>query len=272
MRAVLFAILLLGVFSAARCAEGARSTAPLVQPVPRPAHLPDGEPNWTGFWTPIGGLLDKNFGPGATIPPVDPNAAGSQEGIPPHAALKSPYKERYERQLEAAREGKVLSDPPARCLPPGMPEMMVGVYGLEILQTAGQVTITSEWGPESRRIWTDGRKHPDPDDILPSYGGHSIGYWEGDVLIADTAYVRADVRLDESGLPHSANMRLKERFHSPKPGILVDEITIDDPMAYIAPWTITKRYRYRPELNLEEYVCEENNRNVGPNGEPVFKK
>jgi hypothetical protein len=257
---------------AAWAADQSRSATAAVQPAPRPARLSDGEPNWTGFWTRIGGLLDRNFGPGGAIPPISANAAGSQDEIPPHAALKSPYKERYERLLKASREGKVLSDPPARCLPPGMPDMMGAVYGLEILQTAGQVTLTSEWGPESRRIWTDGRKHPDPDDVLPSYGGHSIGHWEGDVLVADTMYVREDVRLDESGLPHSANMRLKERFYSPMPGILVDEITIDDPTAYVAPWKIIERYRYRPELSLEEYVCEENNRNVGPNGEPVFNK
>jgi len=40
--------------------------------------------------------------------------------------------------------------------------------------------------------------------------------------------------------------------------------TYDDPEAYVASWTDKRTYRYRADLKLQEFVCEENNRNVDP--------
>ena len=38
-----------------------------------------------------------------------------------------------------------------------------------------------------RRIAMEpGRKHPSEDDLIPSYFGDSIGWWEGDTLVVDT--------------------------------------------------------------------------------------
>lgn len=214
--------------------------------------------------------MDRNFGPGAVASaPAATN--GAQTPPPPHAPLRSPYKEKYEATLAESARGVVTFDPTALCLPPGMPRMMKATYGIELLQTAGQVTITSEWQAASRRIWTDGRKHPPEDELLPSYAGHSIGRWEGDTLVVDTVGVRDDVLIDQSGLPISTKLRITERIRQTEPGLLVDEITIDDPLVFTAPWTMRNRYRYRPDLDLQEYVCLENNRNVGANGEPEFK-
>jgi hypothetical protein len=239
------------------------------QQAPQPARLPDGKPNWTGFWTPRGGIMDRNFGPGATA--SAPRPAGAQVQASISSPLKSPYKEKYEAMRKASAEGTVIYDPSGLCIPSGMPRMMGGIYGLEILQTPGQVTITSEFGMVSRRIWTDGRKHPPLDELLPTYTGHSIGHWEGDVLVVDTIGIRSDVLIEQSGLPLSEQMRITERFYQLEPGILADDITLDDPTVYTAPWKQERRYRFRPELNLQEFVCLENNRNVGDNGEPVFK-
>jgi hypothetical protein len=234
-----------------------------------PRRLPDGHPNWTGFWTPVGGLLDQNFGPGSRAPPPQ-KSNGAQARVVPQAELRSPYKERYQALLDAAARGEVGRDPAALCLPPGMPRMMRAVYGIEILQTPGQVTITSEWQAASRRIWTDGRRHPDALDLLPTYSGHSIGHWEGDTLVVETVGVRTDVLLDQSGLPISKRLVLTEKFRESPERLLEDEVTIDDAEVFTAPWKLVYRYRYRPDLSLQEYVCLENNRNVGPEGQPKF--
>jgi hypothetical protein len=252
-------------------AKAAQAEAKPAIAAPQPPRLPDGKPNWTGFWAPPGGLLDRNFGPGATSGPPAARAGGAQTPAPPYSPLKSPYKERYEANIKAAEQGTITFDPGALCLPSGMPRMMGAIYGMELLQTPGQVTITAEYPGSSRRIWLDGRKHPDPEETLATYSGHSIGHWEGDVLVADTILVRADVPIDQSGLPHTENMHITERFYQSEPGILVDEITVNDPEVYTKPWTVIRRYSYRPDLNLEEFVCLENNRNVGANGEPTFK-
>jgi hypothetical protein len=188
----------------------------------------------------------------------------------PHSPLRSPYRERYEKALADGARGVVTFDPTALCLPPGMPRMMAATYGMEILQTAGQITITGEWQAAQRRIWTDGSSHPPADELLATYAGHSIGRWEDDTLVVETVGVRDDVLIDQSGLPVSDALRITERLHLEPSGILVDEVTVDDPKVFEKPWTHVRRYRFRPELRLQEYVCEENNRNVGANGEPVF--
>lgn len=241
-------------------------------PAPKPAFLSDGKPNWTGFWVPAMFYIgDKHDEVPVVAPKADaPPRSGPQVPIPAHAPLKSPFKEKYEHDLAIQMSGVVVHDSTALCVPPGMPSMMGAIYGLEVLQTPGQITLTAEWPGESRRIWTDGRQHPKADDLLDTYAGHSVGRWEGNVLVVDTVGLRSDTRIDQSGLPHDENMHLTERFSSTTPGILVDEITIDDPTVYEGPWKVTHQYRYRPDLNLEEYVCEENNRNVGENGEPEF--
>ncbi|MEO6376536.1 MAG: hypothetical protein ABIO37_00820 [Caulobacteraceae bacterium] len=248
-------------------AQAAAPAKTVARAAPKPTRLADGSPNWTGFWTPVGGLLDRNFGPGFVVAtPVAP----TRPAPPPAFVLKSPYKERYAELLKQTEAGKVIYDPGALCLPSGMPRMMTMVYGMEVLQTRGQVTITSEYGATSRRIWTDGRKHPPADELDPTYAGHSIGHWEKDSLVVDTVGLRGDTVIEQSGLMHSDKMRLTERFFQESPGLLVDEITVIDPDVFEAPWKIVKRYGYRPELSLQEFVCE-NNRNVDANGAPTFK-
>lgn len=249
--------------------EGQAASQTEPQAAPTPARLPDGKPNWTGFWTPAGGMMDRHFGPGfkpRERVPKNPARAPTDAG----ALLKPPYKDAYDKVQKDTAAGKVTYDDAALCKPPGMPRMMGATYGLEILQTPGQVTITTEYGAESRRIWLDGRKHPNADDALPTYAGHSIGHWEGDVLVVDTVQTRDDIVIDATRLPESLSMHLTERFSEPEPGFLEDEITVEDPLVYDKSWKMTKRYRFRPELNLQEYVCEDNNRNVSATGAPVF--
>ena len=243
------------------------------QAVPAPARLPDNKPNWTGFWTPVGGLMERNFGPGAVARPLGAgtvNAGGA--GVPANQfpTLKSPYKEQFEELLKKTAAGIVVNDTNARCLPPGMPRMMSAIYGMELLQTPGQITITSEFGPAQRRIYTDGRPLPNMEEVLATYSGYSIGRWEGDVLVAETIGVREDVLLNQAGVPHSGNMRIVERFYMSEPGILTIDTSVTDREAFVGSWDTSRKFRFRPELVLQEFVCMENNRNVGPNGEPVF--
>ena len=229
---------------------------------PTPARLADGAPNWTGFWIPVGGLLETvvatNPAAPKSLPPV--TAVNVKSDDPAALALmKSPYKELYAELLRKEALGEPAYDPTALCFPPGMPRMMNMTYGMELLQTPGQIAITSEWGPATRRIWLDGRVHPPQDDLEFTYAGESIGRWEGNVLLVETVGLRTDALLNKSGLMHSEKLRLVERFSMPQPGLLLDEITVEDPIIFTAPWKIRRLYRYRPDLSLKEYVCQDNN-------------
>lgn len=285
---------------------------------PKPARLPDGYPNWTGFWVPTGGMLEHDIGlggtpvvdgapatlPGQTSPtagvgvalPPPPGAAPPPGAVPPPGAggppsgglsngppaalapfadfppLKSPYKENLMAFMMKAMKTGEVSDPVARCLPPGMPRVMTMVYGMEILQTPKVIAITSEWQAENRRVWMDRKNHPPADELDPTYNGDSIGHWEGDTLVIDTVGVREDVPLNYTGLMHGPKLHIIERLTQTSPGILTDEFTIDDPDVFVKPWIHKETYRHRPDLRIQEYICEENNRNVGAEGEATFKK
>jgi len=240
---------------------------PIVPPSPK--RLPDGKPNWTGFWVPVNGMLEHNIGLGGTDPSKGPPLGFHP---PKYPELKSPYKEKLAKFTADANEKGRVEDNTSLCFPPGMPRMMGMIYGMELLQTPGQVTMTSEWQAASRRIWLNRSQHPPADELDPTYTGDSIGHWEGDRLIVDTVGVREDVPLNFGGLPHSPDLHIREVFSSKVPGILDDEITIDDPTAFVASWTETQHYRYRPDLTIREYECLENNRNVGDKGQATFEK
>ncbi len=234
-----------------------------------PERLPDGRPNLTGFWVPPGGLLEVYRGPsGVTGLPAGPNNVPRvRRDIP---EMKSPYKERYE-QVVARAAAAELGSSTALCLPQGMPAMMGAIYGLEILQTPKIIAITSEWQAFTRRVWMDLKEHPPADELDATYAGHSIGHWEGDTLVVDTVGIREDVPLDSTRIPHSPNAHLIERFTQFSPGVLVNDITIEDPEVFVTPWKYRYLYVYKPDLRLREYVCLENNRNVGPDGSAVFE-
>lgn len=256
--------------AAATAAEVAKG--PVVGP--KPARMPDGKPNWTGFWVPMGGLLEVDHGLGGA-PDQDLKEQGATGGVTQKLLavdvkqLKPPYGDKLAKAQADAAAGRV-EDPVALCFPPGMPRMMVMPYGMEILQTPNVVAITSEWQAASRRIWLNRKSAPAVGDIDATYTGYSTGRWEGDVLVVETVGVRPDVPVNYTGAPHSGRMRITERIHSPSPGILRDEITIDDDEAFVAPLLQVEVYRYRPDLQIQEYVCLENNRNVGTGGEAAF--
>jgi hypothetical protein len=212
-------------------------------------------PNWNGVWEREGAIL------------FDPDAKPGRPEKPP---LTPAFQKRYDEILAASRAGTPIADPGAQCLPAGMPRVMVMTYPMEILMIPGQVTIIAEWSSQTRRIFTDGRPHPvDPD---PTFQGHSIGHWEGQTLVIDTVGVRGDTVFDATGLGHSDRMHLTERMHLISPTELADEITVDDPLAFTHPWVIIRKYkRGGPDLQIMEYICEENNRNpVGADGVTGF--
>ncbi len=215
------------------------------------AHAAPAPPDWTGIYEREGGIL------------FDPAVRVGGKLTPP---LTPAFQKKYDAIMAAAAAGTPMADPGALCLPAGMPRIMVMTYPMEVISKPGQVTIIAEWAGQIRRVFTDGRGHPpDPD---PTYQGHSIGHWEADTLVIDTIGVRGDTVFDSSGLGHSDKMTVKERMRMVAPGVLEDQITVTDPETFTRPWTVTRRYkRAAPDLQIMEYVCQENNRNpVGADG------
>jgi hypothetical protein len=185
----------------------------------------------------------------------------------PPPPLKAQYLKEWQARQQSAREADAKGEPIAavvvNCIPEGMPGMMAGPFPMEILQTKGQVTIIQEAYNQVRRILLDQPQKP-IDEVDPSFFGRSVGRWEGSTLVVDTVGVKEYVRY--LNVPHSSEMRIKERIHSVAPDIVWDEITIEDPSTLEKPWSFTFAYKRTPGYTLLEYICEDNREFVDEQG------
>ena len=89
--------------------------------------------------------------------------------------------------------------------------------------------------------------------------GHSAGKFEGDTLVIDTVGFNDKTWLDPMGLPHSEAMHVTERMRRVDHDTLENTYTIDDPKMYSKPWTASKIFKLKPDWEIKEYVCAENN-------------
>ena len=98
--------------------------------------------------------------------------------------------------------------------------MLVTHNAMEILFTPGRVTMLGESdGNRLRQIYTDGRGHPDDEEL--TFHGHSIGRWEGDTLVVETVNVlpQAYIAVSEAaGVANDGDMKIMERIHLAGPG------------------------------------------------------
>jgi hypothetical protein len=143
-----------------------------------------------------------------------------------------------------------------KCFPPGMPYIYLQLFPMQIVQTPKEVIELFEYDHTVRHIFIDGRKHPD--DVTPSYNGHSIGHWEGDTLVVDTIGLNGKMWLDRVGHPDSDQMHIIERIHRVDDKTLQVDFTFDDPKSYVKPWTALMRFRLRPDWDIIEDICEDN--------------
>jgi hypothetical protein len=183
--------------------------------------------------------------------------------------LKPEYAKEYEAQRAADAEATRRGEPPPSaavvCVPYGMPRMMaVASYPVEILETPGQVTIITEAFSEVRRVFLNQPQLP-IDEVPPGYYGHSVGRWEGSVLVIDTVGIKESLP-GYQGVPHSAQMRITERLRLVTPDVLHDQITIEDPVVLEKPIVYTLAYRRLPDYKMVEFVCDNNREYVDAQG------
>ena len=170
------------------------------------------------------------------------------------------YQKIYDDREEAARKGKQLGDLSAKCLPFGMPMVLVAkVYPDEIVQTPGEVTLFI-YGAFPVVIWTDGRPHPKT--LKPSYNGHSVGYWMGDTLFVDTVGVLGATPIDTACDPHGPDLRIRWSIQKVVGDTLHVHVTLYDDAAFTEPVTTTNIWRRKSEPQwdvLDDASCFENN-------------
>src|SRR5882762_1326524 len=143
------------------------------------------------------------------------------------------------------------------CMPHGVPDAMtVAGIPFKILQMPGVTVLLFEEFHKYRQIHTDGRQLP-VDAEQPAWYGYSIGQWEGDTFVVQTAGFKEGSWLDNNGHPHTEALRTTERFRRVNFGHMEVDVTIDDPKAYSRPWkSDTMRFTLQPDTELLEHLCE----------------
>ena len=146
----------------------------------------------------------------------------------------------------------------AHCLPPGMPSVMNQPYPISIAYEPGLVTIFAEAYAQQRRVYTDGRALPEDPDLL--FNGTSVGHWDGDTLEIDTVGFSPMTNLT-IGIPNTPKTRIHEKIWREGEFLRI-ETTITDPDVLAAPYVTQAAYARKPDWEIREYVCAENNRLV----------
>jgi hypothetical protein len=163
------------------------------------------------------------------------------------------------RVFDERRATESKDDPSARCLPTGLPMRALLRTPFKILQVPAVTVILYESRTTFRQILTDGRPLPQQVD-WPAWQGFSVGRWDGETFVVETAGFNGLAWLDQAGYPATTALRFTERFRRRDFGHMDLEMTIDDPKMYTKPWTIAAELVLQGDTELLEFVCEENER------------
>ena len=183
----------------------------------------------------------------------------SREFINIASSLKTPVPfQPWAAELVKKRSVEQGLDPNVHCMPRGAPRIWTDDYYKRIFDGPGPRDYpdrTQYAVPADLHRWTAISKDPNP-----TWNGYSVGHWEGDTLVVETIGFRDDLWLDATGNPLTEQGKTIERIRRPNYGNLEIEITIDDPKAYTAPWTVKINQPLVLDSELIDYYCLENER------------
>jgi hypothetical protein len=232
-------------------AGSAASDAPAASTVANIRRMPDGKPDFAGTYesrTPGANQGLEKRGVDRQFLIID--QPGGKLPLQPWAAA-----ERISRRLSE----RGYDDPTAHCFPAGVPRSMWVPQAFEIVQTKDYLVILFErvsW----RIIPLDGRAH------LPAHmrlwQGDSVGQWDGDTLVIDTANANGKTWLSEDGDIMSYAAHVVERFTPKSPDGFQYEATVTDPVVYTKPWTISFPVGLLKNWDYREAACHEEDRDL----------
>jgi hypothetical protein len=155
------------------------------------------------------------------------------------------------------KAGKVYRDDIGQCWPAGMPIIMTRVWPIATIQLPTAIYMVSEFMNSFRVIYLDGRQHTDPELVVRTFNGESIGRWEGDTLVVDTRnFTDLDKHWVDQGIPASKDFRMIERYRLINNGnTLEGEWTLIDPQNWEGEWKGTRRWNRVNDHDIQEVQC-----------------
>jgi hypothetical protein len=218
----------------------------LSAPVPRGA---DGHPDLTGIWEVLGDLVMPTDGRVRSkyVYNIGIDLPGGHAPFQPWA----------QTLWDTRQKALGVGAPSEACLPHGIPDaMLTRTLPFKLIQTRGVTIILFEEFNNWRQVFTDGR--PLPADPEPAWLGYSVGRWEKDDFVIETAGFNDKSWLDAGGTPHTDALRTTERFRRRDFGHMDAEFTFDDPKTFTRQWSAAVKFVLLPDTDLLESHCDNN--------------
>ena len=144
----------------------------------------------------------------------------------------------------AARDRKIAQlastggeyDPISDCRPPGHPRWATEPFLHEFIVTPNQTWLVNEMVNDTRRVYTDGRAHTAPEDAYATWNGDTIGFWDDEVLVTHTMYLRAGQYQRGIQPNYSDSVEVVERWRKVSGNLLEADFWVFDPVNLAAPW------------------------------------
>jgi hypothetical protein len=170
----------------------------------------------------------------------------------------------YDKNAAGLKDGSITDAARKYCVPDGLPRLLATPYPFEIISALPrQITFVYELNHEVRVIAMNKPLPSDKELIpFPFYNGHSVGHFEGDTFVIETAGFNDETFVDATGAPHTDEMHTLERVRKIGPAQLEDVITIHDPQYYTRDWQARFVYDLRNDVHVEEYVCGQPHRDI----------
>jgi hypothetical protein len=171
----------------------------------------------------------------------------------------------YRKNIESLKDGSITDEARRVCVPDGIPRILGNPYPFLIIPARGHIVMTYELNHVIRIIIMDQPQVSAEElEIAPYYSGHSVGHWEGEALVIETAGYNDQTFLDATGAPHSDQMTTVERIRRINGGRqLEDVVTVSDPEYLSQQFTARFVYDAHPEVRIDaSYNCGEPHRDI----------
>ncbi len=266
-------VLKYSVVAAVGAATFALVSSPPVTGQARTGTIPrvSGKPDMSGIWQTLNTAnwdiqahsarpaLAMRPGPVVPIPAKEVIAFGAVGSVPSGLGVvegdELPYKPEALKKKQENQENWLSRDPEIKCFLPGVPRATYQPFPFQIFQSNSAFFIAYEFAGAVRNVYL---KDPGPPQI-DSWMGISHGTWEGDTFVVRTAGFNDQSWFDRAGNHHSDQMKVTERFTMTGPDHINYSATIDDPVTFTKPWTMSMPLYRRVERNaqLGQFKCVE---------------
>jgi hypothetical protein len=156
-------------------------------------------------------------------------------------------------------------DPISDCRPPGVPRWFTEPFLHEFIVTPQQTWLINEMVNDVRRVYTDGREHTPQEDAYPLWNGDTIGFWDGDVLVAHTKYLMSGQYQRGVQPNYSEQTTVVERWRKVAPKTLQADVWVFDPVNLEKPWYTRQSWTQLTnddrQLRIRYWDCRENPNN-----------